>query len=440
MIAKINNISSFKPVIKYVVDKSIEVELFGLIDKQSASTRIGGRMLNTTIEGMAREFGHVPNKLKHPGKHISLSLPIGDTLSDEKWNEIAFKVLEKAGYDNNQWICYRHSDTKHEHVHIIVNRKKFNLTTTKDNNEKYKFMSIMREIEAEYNLTPFERNPKMVKESTKEHILTKNGVITDKKMLNNLITQSIATSTNYSHFAKELLKREIEWVPRLNQYGKETGARFHYKGKTYSGGKVGYSINRINDLFFEQHKEDEHKLKKAKQPRKQLTFLEYVEIIIKDKNIDKLKKDLLRFEKLSNAEKMIKSLFSAFKELSPIGDDVLSSEVGSALAESYKRINTPKLSLKDQALDVVSRKEDLEVFLLNISKDNIDSISDLVKECDTKLQEQIRGMTMTYDEMESMQIVLNTGYRVMNKHRRQIEEKRRIARQREGVTNNNNIR
>lgn len=54
--------------------------------------------------------------------HITLSLPIGQQLSDDDWHKVALHVLEKSGLPANEipWIMSGREPTKCDHVHILA--------------------------------------------------------------------------------------------------------------------------------------------------------------------------------------------------------------------------------------------------------------------------------------------------------------------------------
>lgn len=236
--------------------------------KEKAAVYIGGNMMGKSIEGLTKEFDFVPNKLKHPGKHLSISLPVGEEVPDFAWRIIAEKTVKDAGYTDNQWVCYRHVDTDHEHVHIIINRKDSNGKTVKDSNEKYKLMDIMRKRELEHNLSVGKNfgDKNTVKETTYEQLLSRQGQGTDKSRLVDIVKFSLDKANNWDDFIKGMKAFDVEWVPRINDREQMTGARFHFKDKTYSGSKIGHSLNviknHLNEKEYLREQVAEHFLKK----------------------------------------------------------------------------------------------------------------------------------------------------------------------------------
>jgi hypothetical protein len=87
---------------------------------------------------LAKEFGEVRNLRPKVGKavlHVSLSAAPGEHLSDEQWRQVATRYLQGMGLENNQYIVTRHLDTEHEHVHLLVNRIRFDGGITSDSHD-----------------------------------------------------------------------------------------------------------------------------------------------------------------------------------------------------------------------------------------------------------------------------------------------------------------
>ena len=89
-----------------------------------------GRILETNMAGrtareLAAEFGAIRRTRPNLGRavlHASLSAAPGETLGDEQWREIGLRYLRGMGFTDNQFVITRHTDTDHEHIHILANR------------------------------------------------------------------------------------------------------------------------------------------------------------------------------------------------------------------------------------------------------------------------------------------------------------------------------
>ena len=74
---------------------------------------------------LAAEFGAIRDL--RPGLtkavlHVSLSAAPGEQLSDDQWRAIGQRYRAGMDLDHNQYVLTRHTDTAHDHIHIVANR------------------------------------------------------------------------------------------------------------------------------------------------------------------------------------------------------------------------------------------------------------------------------------------------------------------------------
>ncbi len=70
--------------------------------------------------GNVLHFQGQRNATKNRYAHISLNLPHGEHLDDETFHKVSNEYMEKMGYGKQPYVIVRHSDTEHEHVHIVT--------------------------------------------------------------------------------------------------------------------------------------------------------------------------------------------------------------------------------------------------------------------------------------------------------------------------------
>jgi len=123
-----------------------------------------GYLLDTNMSAdkpreLAAEFGEIrrlrPN-LNKAVLHVSLSAAPGEKLTDEQWREIGREYLRGMGLDNNQYVMTRHTDTEHEHIHILANRIRFDGEVTTDSHDYRRQEVLMRKVEKDYALQQLE--------------------------------------------------------------------------------------------------------------------------------------------------------------------------------------------------------------------------------------------------------------------------------------------
>ena len=93
-------------------------------------------------------------RTKKPVGHFILSFSPNDTLhiNNKMLEQIVNDYLKRMGYDNNQFVAFRHFDKKHPHVHIMVNRVNFKGKCTSDSHEKDKNFKICKDLTEHYGL------------------------------------------------------------------------------------------------------------------------------------------------------------------------------------------------------------------------------------------------------------------------------------------------
>ena len=120
MIAKQNKGKDFYFVLVYNQNK---------VDKGEAIV-LDSNISSESVVNQTKEFNIVRQQKPNLSKavyHVSLNLPYEDSnkLSDEKFSNLARDYLEGMGFDENQYIVYKHFDQDHSHIHIVANRVKF---------------------------------------------------------------------------------------------------------------------------------------------------------------------------------------------------------------------------------------------------------------------------------------------------------------------------
>lgn len=115
-------------------------------------------MSGTDPRSLAAEFAHsrrLRPDCKRPVWHCSLSLPAGEDLSDERFEEVARAHLENMGMDpdKHQWCLVRHVDTPHSHVHLIASRIGLDGKLWHGQHEALRAIESCQELEKRFGLT-----------------------------------------------------------------------------------------------------------------------------------------------------------------------------------------------------------------------------------------------------------------------------------------------
>jgi len=208
-----------------------------------------GEILDTNMSGanareMAQEFGVIrqlrPN-LNKAVLHVSLSAAIGEHLTNEQWQEIGHKYLNGMGLDNNQFVMTRHTDTDHEHIHIIANRIQFNGEVTSDSNDYRRQEVIMREIERDYGLQSVAPSTDAKRRAPSKGLIElekRTGEIPAKTQLQTIIDKATADKPPFSAFVNRLHSADVSILPS-GKTGTPQGISFEIQGKAFKGSDLG---------------------------------------------------------------------------------------------------------------------------------------------------------------------------------------------------------
>ncbi|WP_431126268.1 relaxase/mobilization nuclease domain-containing protein [Flagellimonas flava] len=218
-----------------------------------------GYVLDTNISygetvDMTQEFNIVRQLRPRLGRavyHVSLNLPYEDKLSDKKFVSLGNDYLKGMGFDDNQYIMYRHSDQEHEHIHIIANRVKFSGELASDSKDYERSERLVRKLELKYGLSQLEDVQLTRKASITHQEIQKafrTGEAPIKLMLQHHLENAILNSRNTTELIRELGKNKIH--PKFNigkSTGRVTGISFRYDDVIYKGSTLGrkYSWNNI---------------------------------------------------------------------------------------------------------------------------------------------------------------------------------------------------
>ncbi|WP_345332598.1 relaxase/mobilization nuclease domain-containing protein [Mucilaginibacter defluvii] len=88
--------------------------------------------------------------------HTSLNFHKDDRLDNKTLLAIAHEYLLANGFGDNQYMIYRHFDADHPHLHLLVNRIRFDGSVVSDSNNYRKSEAIIRKLEERYNLVTVE--------------------------------------------------------------------------------------------------------------------------------------------------------------------------------------------------------------------------------------------------------------------------------------------
>tara|TARA_R110002051_G_scaffold226503_3_gene289163 strand:- start:1572 stop:2594 length:1023 start_codon:yes stop_codon:yes gene_type:complete len=217
--------------------------------------------LGSAVE-MSKEFNLVRQLRPRLGKavyHVSLNLPPHEKMNDKNFVSMGLDYLKGMGFDDNQYIIYRHDDQSHQHIHIVANRVKYSGDLVSDSKDYNRSELLVRKLEKKYGLSllsdePLERRAALTQKEIEKALRT--GTVPIKVTLQNQLLEALKRSKNIEEFIYQMQSREIS--PKFNvskTTGRVSGVSFSYEGVIYKGSSLGrqYSWNNIiKQIDYEQ--------------------------------------------------------------------------------------------------------------------------------------------------------------------------------------------
>ncbi len=232
MIAKQIKGKDFYGVLAYN-QKKVDKEKGSVLDSNLASTSV---IMQTKEFNVVRQLR--PN-LSKAVYHTSLNLPYSDKLSDNDFTDLAKDYLEGMGFDDNQYILYKHNDQDHSHIHIVANRVKYSGEVVSDSQDFKRSEALVRKLELKYNLTILvqkEESNALTKGEIEKCLRT--GEPPERLELQNILTEILKVKRSIDDFEKRLKEKNVGVKYNQSSTGKISGISFKYKEIVFKGSKV----------------------------------------------------------------------------------------------------------------------------------------------------------------------------------------------------------
>ena len=204
MYGKILHGSSFGGLVNYVNDSRKKATLVAASDGINLTN-------NQTITDSFVMHAGLSSRTKKPVAHFVLAFSPHDAprIDNILLGQLANEYLQKMGYDDNQFVAFRHYDKEHPHIHIVVNRVNFKGKCTKDAHEKDKNVKVCKDLTRKYELYIASG-----KEVVKVQRLRTMDAIRYQMM--HAVKESLQVSYNWKDFENELTKLGISLRFRYN--------------------------------------------------------------------------------------------------------------------------------------------------------------------------------------------------------------------------------
>jgi hypothetical protein len=216
------------------------------------ATLIGGTMCGQTPEELAAEFAIArqlrPN-LKVAVFHATLSVDSTEKLedseeNDQRWLAIAANYMKAMEFDNNQYAVVKHSDTEHDHIHIVASRICLDGGFVDDSWDYYKSQETIRQLEQNYSLetvTPSWETDKRAQTTGEHRYLQSKGNKSVRVQSQDLIDEVTQDNPSMPEFVERLQQQGVEVQVRLTRtgIGLSKGISYNLDGVALSGTQLG---------------------------------------------------------------------------------------------------------------------------------------------------------------------------------------------------------
>ncbi len=242
MIGKGKSISHTKASIEYGWDQEKDADI---IYKQN--------LAGETPKEVTEEF-KIIQSMNEKCKRNTFSFVISPTIEDGKklslndLNTITHEFIKDLQLENHQAIAFSHSDKKHRHIHLYINRIDFNGKAYKDNFIGKRCHKTAERVALKLGL----QTVKQVKEQRLERLKDIRQFI---KVKHELSFKKFHPK-NHQKYIDEMRKFNIQIKPVYSKSNKLQGFRYQFNSSNLKGSEVhrSLSINKLNSRFIENSK------------------------------------------------------------------------------------------------------------------------------------------------------------------------------------------
>lgn len=145
MIGKAINGKSFGGCVNYCLDEKKSPEILDA----------NGIMIGSKIE-ITKQFNAIRKLRPQVSKavwHTPIAFAYSDKVDNQLMRTIARDYLQEMKLTNNQYLVVKHNDTKHPHMHLIINRIGYDGEAVSDGFNSVRTMKVMQKFEKKYGLT-----------------------------------------------------------------------------------------------------------------------------------------------------------------------------------------------------------------------------------------------------------------------------------------------
>lgn len=236
---------------------------------------IGGTMCGQTAEALSTEFA-ITRQLKPHLKiavfHATLSVDAKEKLdsdaeNDRRWCSVAEDYMKAIGFDNNQYVVAKHTDTEHDHIHIVGSRIRFDGTVVDDSWDYYKSQQVIRALETKYNLetiAPSWESEKRAQTTGEYRKKRDSGQKSVRVQLQSLIDECVAEPSTMPELIERLQSEGVEVQIRMTRTGCIKGISYQLNDIAFNGSQLGkaYTFHGLQKYRSISYKSEDNELLK----------------------------------------------------------------------------------------------------------------------------------------------------------------------------------
>lgn len=235
MIGKVSIGKSFGGCVRYVLEKENAQVL-----EQSGVRSENPIKATQDFNAIRRQHPDVKNAVWH----TSISFAHQDKLGNDQMVKIGRDYLDKMNLKDHQFLIVRHHDTKHDHIHIIINRIGFDGSVASDRWCKNRTARTCDQLELKYGLT-VAKEQGLGKGEIRDKVPIKSQL---KSEIRGEIEQKLKMGiSNMDQLSKELSKNGISVFIKTQSTGRINGVSFEKMGMAFKGSAIAkqFSFGRL---------------------------------------------------------------------------------------------------------------------------------------------------------------------------------------------------
>jgi hypothetical protein len=200
--------------------------------------------------------------------HTSINFPPREDVSNEVMKQIALDYLHANGFNQHQFIIFRHYDAAHPHLHILVNRIDYDGKVLSDSKDFGRSEKVLRDLERKYNLTkvlPSKQATRRAATKNELEMMKRTGETSRKIQLQSIMKDILDGSGKLtcSELIQALEKRGISPQFNIASTGHVSGISYSYQGLVITGSKLGHDFkwtSLLRKISYDKERERENLL------------------------------------------------------------------------------------------------------------------------------------------------------------------------------------